>query len=70
MTDRNGLVEIGGLEIYYHVNTAGKLVVNVVAPGDIDPDVFKTDDDGDARVEFLVNGRRAIGADVRANQAE
>lgn len=65
-----GTAEIGGIEIYYHANDVGKLVVNVVAPGAIDPGVFKTDDDGDGHghVDFLVNGRWAICADIRANQ--
>lgn len=53
------IVEVGGAEIVIRFEN-GKLLINVVAPGNLDPNVFHLDHEGDAQVEFFANGRQGM----------
>lgn len=63
-TDTDVCIAYGGIEVYVLVGGTGILLVDVTAPGKLDPKALLLDEDGDAYVAYLRNGEQQLAVMV------
>ena len=59
-------IAVGGAEVHVRTGTNGALLIDVKAPGKLDPNVLLLDEDGDAYVAFLCKGVHRLAVDLKA----
>lgn len=61
----SAIIAVGGAEVHVRTGSNGALLIDVKAPGKLDPKVLLLDEDGDAYVAFLRNGEQQLAVDLK-----